>query len=61
LPKVGQFCIDLNLAAAYRGDLRKGLFFRGSESVPFGAEIRSAREVVEYLLTGVKPADLQTA
>ena len=60
LPKVGQFCIDLNLAAAYRGDLRKGLFFRGSESVPFGAEIRSAREVVEYLLTGVKPADLQT-
>lgn len=29
LEKVGQFCIDLKLAAAWRGEVDKGLFFRG--------------------------------
>ena len=29
LPGWGQFCIDTQLAAALRGDVRKGLFFRG--------------------------------
>jgi len=47
----GQFCIDNQLAAALRGDVRKGLFFRGAGSLPFGAQIRSARELMERLLT----------
>ena len=55
-PKAGLFCIDQQLAAALRGDLAKGLFFRGSESLPFGAAIRPVRELLDYLLTGAKPA-----
>lgn len=50
LPAMGQFCIDHHLAAALRGDVERGLFFRGSEPVPFGAEIRPVRDLVEYLL-----------
>jgi nitronate monooxygenase len=50
LTQAGQFCIDHHLAAALRGDVDRGLFFRGSEPVPFGAEIRPARELVRYLL-----------
>ena len=34
-PKGGQFCIDVQLAAALRGDVKRGLFFRGSEALPF--------------------------
>ena len=49
----GQFCIDNQLAAALRGDVRKGLFFRGAGSLPFGAQIRSVRELMERLLTPV--------
>ena len=49
-PKMGQFCIDHHLAAALRGDVEHGLFFRGSESVPFGAEIRPVRDLFELLL-----------
>jgi nitronate monooxygenase len=56
IAKAGQFCIDTQLAAALKGDIKKGLFFRGSESLPFGSAIRSARELIDYLLTGVKPA-----
>ena len=47
---MGQFCIDHHLAAALRGDVDHGLFFRGSESVPFGAAIRPVRELVNLLL-----------
>ena len=50
LPQAGQFCIDHHLAAALRGDVDRGLFFRGSEPVPFGAEIRPVRDLVRYLL-----------
>ncbi len=50
LPQAGQFCIDHNLAAALRGDVDHGLFFRGSEPVPFGAEIRPVRDLVRYML-----------
>ena len=50
LPQAGQFCIDHHLAAALRGDVDRGLFFRGSEPVPFGAEIRPVRELVRLLL-----------
>lgn len=50
LPQAGQFCIDHHLAAALRGDVDRGLFFRGSEAVPFGSEIRPVRDLVSHLL-----------
>jgi nitronate monooxygenase len=48
----GQFCIDNQLAAALRGDTRKGLFFRGAGALPFGDQIRSVRELMHSLLSG---------
>ena len=54
-PKAGQFCIDTRLAYALKGDVQRGLFFRGSESLPFGPEIRPAQDLIRYLLTGVMP------
>ena len=54
-PAAGQFCIETQLAAAQRGSIQHGLFFRGSESLPFGAEIRKVRELLEVLLTGHSP------
>ncbi|HVL76902.1 MAG TPA: nitronate monooxygenase family protein [Noviherbaspirillum sp.] len=56
IAKAGQFCIDTQLAFALNGDVKRGLFFRGSEKLPFGSEIRSVRELIEYLLNGVLPA-----
>ena len=47
----GQFCIDHQLAAALRGEVKKGLFFRGKGTLPFGTQIRSVRELMERLLT----------
>ena len=38
-----------------QGEGDEGLFFRGSESVPFDRAIRPVRELIDYLLTGVKP------
>jgi nitronate monooxygenase len=52
----GQFCIDNQLAAALRGDVKKGLFFRGAGSLPFGDQIRSVRELMERLLTAPSPS-----
>lgn len=51
-PSAGQFCIETQLAAAQRGNIEQGLFFRGSESLPFGKEIRKVRELLELLLAG---------
>lgn len=51
----GQFCIDTRLAHALKGDVSKGLFFRGSESLPFGSAIRPVSELLDYLLTGRMP------
>ena len=47
----GQFCIDNQLAAALRGDVSKGLFFRGAGALPFGDQIRSVGELMSRLLT----------
>jgi nitronate monooxygenase len=47
----GQFCIDQRLAAAMRGDVAKGLFFRGSGALPFGTQIASVRQLLERLFT----------
>ena len=54
--KVGQFCIDQKLAEGLAGDVRKGLFFRGAATLPFGKEIRPVRDLLEYLVTGTLPA-----
>jgi nitronate monooxygenase len=57
IEKFGHFCIDTRLSAALRGDVGNGLFFRGREALPFGAAIRSVRDLIELLLTGAaKPA-----
>ncbi len=55
---VGQFCIDQQLGHAWSGDLRRGLFFRGTTRLPFGSEIRSVRELIEWLVGGVLPKSL---
>ena len=57
IEKFGHFCIDTRLAAALRGDVNNGLFFRGREALPFGRAIRSVRDLLELLMTGVaRPA-----
>lgn len=58
IAKFGQFCIDSQLAAALRGDVKKGLFFRGAAALPFGGEIRPVRDLLQFLLTGVRPLQL---
>lgn len=55
IAKHGQFCIDTRLAFALAGDIKRGLFFRGSEKLPFGNAIRPVRELIEYMLTGIRP------
>ncbi len=54
--RAGQFCIDTQLAFALQGDRQRGLFFRGSEPLPFGAALRTVRELIDYMLNGVAPA-----
>ncbi len=54
-PGAGQFCIETQLAAAQRGNIEQGLFFRGSEALPFGREIRKVRELLEFMLSGIRP------
>lgn len=56
----GQFCIDKVLGYAQAGNLGKGLFFRGAGSLPFGDQIRSVAELMEWLLCGIKP-NMETA
>ncbi len=53
---IGQFCIDTRLVYALKGDVKKGLFFRGSESLPFGTAIRSVADLLHYLMSGNIPA-----
>jgi nitronate monooxygenase len=50
IARIGQFCIDHQLAAALRGDREHGLFFRGDGRLPFGSQIRPVRELIAYLL-----------
>lgn len=56
IAKIGQFCIDQQLAAALRGDVASGLFFRGAGRLPFGSQIRPVRELIAYLLGEPIPA-----
>lgn len=59
IAKAGQFCIDTQLAFALNGDIKRGLFFRGSEALPFGNAIRPVRELIQYLLTGQRPTQME--
>jgi nitronate monooxygenase len=61
IERFGQFCIDHHLAAALAGDVKHGLFFRGAGPLPFGKQIRPVRDLIEYLLNGIMPADLAPA
>ncbi|MGE5242438.1 MAG: nitronate monooxygenase, partial [Bacteroidota bacterium] len=54
-PHAGQFCIETQLAAAQRGNVQQGLFFRGAEALPFGTHIRMVHDLLEYLRTGRAP------
>lgn len=55
---MGQFCIDQQLGHALEGHADKGLFFRGAGRLPFGDQIRSVQELMQWLLGGVRPAAL---
>ncbi len=37
-------------------DVKKGLFFRGAERLPFGSAIRPVRQLIESLLGDLDPA-----
>lgn len=51
--RAGQFCINRQLVYALKGDVQRGLFFRSAEPLPFGQEIRSVGELLDYLLADV--------
>lgn len=57
---IGQFCIDKQLGHALDGEIHKGLFFRGAGRLPFGNQIRSVQELLQWLLGGIRPAALTT-
>lgn len=57
-PSWGQFCIDKSLGHALEGSTDKGLFFRGAGRLPFGSQIRSVRELMQWMIAGTMPADL---
>jgi len=56
ISSAGQFCIATRLANALHGDVKKGLFFRGAEPLPFGTAIRPVADLFAYLLAGLDPA-----
>jgi nitronate monooxygenase len=57
----GQFCIDQQLAAALRGDVGKGLFFRGAGALPFGSQIVTVAQLLQRLLTPGVPLGTSAA
>lgn len=57
----GQFCIDKSLGHALDGHTDQGLFFRGAGRLPFGTQIRSVLDLMQWLLGGILPAGLGEA
>jgi nitronate monooxygenase len=55
----GQFCIDKYLGHAMAGQVNQGLFFRGAGRAPFGDQIRSVQELMQWLLGGILPPGVQ--
>ncbi|KPV41667.1 2-nitropropane dioxygenase [Thiohalorhabdus denitrificans] len=56
-PAAGQFCIETRLAAAQKGKVSQGLFFRGGASLPFGDQIRPVRDILCHLLDATIPQE----
>jgi nitronate monooxygenase len=56
IASAGQFCIATRLGYAVHGDVKKGIFFRGSEPLPLEGAMRPVAELLGYLLTGARPA-----
>ncbi|MGZ5100200.1 MAG: NAD(P)H-dependent flavin oxidoreductase [Usitatibacter sp.] len=56
ISSAGQFCILTRLGHALHGDVKKGLFFRGAEPLPFGTAIRPVADLFSYLLADLDPA-----
>jgi nitronate monooxygenase len=54
----GQFCIDKMLGHALAGQTGLGLFFRGAGRLPFGNQIRSVHDLMQWLMGGIRPAGL---
>lgn len=54
IPSMGQFCIDQRLSAAWRGEMKKGLFFKGNTPLPFGSCMKTVRETIDYLMQGLR-------
>jgi nitronate monooxygenase len=61
IASAGQFCIATRLAFALHGDVKNGLFFRGSEALPFGAAIRTVSELIDCLLAGAEAESMACA
>jgi nitronate monooxygenase len=59
--RIGQFCIDRKLSQALKGDVERGLFFRGKGTLPFGDAIRPVADLIHYLMSGEKPAGVAPA
>jgi nitronate monooxygenase len=53
---MGQFCLDQQRGHVFSGDTEKGLYFRGTGLLPFGGQVRSVQELMQWLLGGVRPA-----
>ena len=53
---MGQFCFDQQLGHALKGEILKDFFFLGAGKLPFGAEIRSVHELMQWLPGGIRPA-----
>jgi len=56
--RIGQFCIDQQLGHAMDGNVSKGLFFRGAGALPFGDQIRSVAELMQWLIGGKAPSGI---
>lgn len=54
----GQFCIDKMLGHALAGQTNLGLFFRGAGRLPFGSQIRSVLDLMQWLMGGIRPAGM---
>jgi nitronate monooxygenase len=50
IASAGQFCIATRLGYAVHGDVKKGIFFRGSEPLPLAGAMRPVAELLEHLL-----------
>jgi nitronate monooxygenase len=55
IASAGQFCIATRLAHAVHGDVKKGIFFRGSEPLPLAGAMRPVAELFDHFLAPTSP------